>query len=157
MAVTVQQGLQLTRRPGRLIQARSDNVAANVTTTATAPVYATLFTVALTLTRVSDLKISMYAAWLHNGGGIGNAAANFRFRRNGVLLPVSRGTTDNALANRITATPFERLIEDVPVGLQTIICEWSRFGAAGATLRISAASLPDLQGAHMTVENWLPS
>ena len=98
--------------------------------------------------------IRFYAALFHTGSFGANVAANFRFRRNGVLIPPSRGTTQNQITARIMCLSFERRITGVAAGLQTIDCEWTRFGGGGLTvLAISAAALPDLFGAGMTVEN----
>ena len=143
---------------GTLIQVASVNQSADITTTVLSPTYATLFSASFTTTLPSsDIGIRFYAAYFAQGGGAANIAGNFRFLRNGTPIPPSRGCTGNQVSSRIETVAFDRRIVGVAAGLQTITVEWTRFGGGlGASLAILAASLPDLFGAHMTIENWRP-
>lgn len=139
-------------RTGELIATVSFNLAVNISTTATPPVYATMLTLALTTVRpASVLDIRFVAAVRHVGVAGVNVAANFRLLLNGVLLPVTRGTTVNILTFAIMPVVIERRV-DVTAGLQTVVVEWAKFAGPFNTLIIDPVTLPDLSGAQLVLQ-----
>ena len=141
---------------GTVVQVVSANQSADISTTSVPPIYATLLTApAVVLAAAGRLRIFFYASWSHNRVGF-NVAANFRFLDNAVLLPASRGTTGNELASRIVSSSFCRVIS-VVAGVHVVRVDWAGFGlAAGAVIQIRPASLPDLEGAQLIVEELTP-
>ena len=138
---------------GQLVRTMPENLAVDVTSVAMAPVYTTLMTTALTTVRLlSDLDIRFYGSFSHTGGiGVGRAI-NVRFRLNGVLIAASRGLTENEIVNRIHTVALERVVVGVTSGVQTVIAEWGYFGPAGGTMRCRPATLPDLEGAQLVLQ-----
>ena len=147
--------VNLSSRGGNLLATASSNTTANVTNAVGAPVYTLLHTAALTTTEPSTkLAIFFYASWFHTGAAaFANVAAAFRFSLNGVLIPASRGTTGNEVSSRIVSTHYVREVTGIAPGVQTVTCEWTKFGPLAATLAISAASLPDLMGSAMVIQS----
>ena len=139
-----------------VLQTVSVNASTDLTTTAIPPVYTPLFSVPITTTlAASRLRIDFFASWNHGGAFAGNVAANFRFLRNAVLLPATRGTTGNELRGRIVSSTFMRVLP-VVAGLHTILVEWAGFALAGNSLNIFAATAPDLFGAQLIVQELPP-
>lgn len=137
---------------GVVVNAASINLAADFSTAVAAPVYATLFTLALTTELpASLLKILFSCTALHTGASAANAAINVRFRHNGVLIAPGGGTTFNDVRSRIQPLVYTQRLA-VTAGVQTIDAEISKFGAVGNTTDISPVTLPDLMHAHLELQ-----
>ena len=84
-------------------------LAADFSALVTAPVYATLTTLALTPVQPSSYLYFLFTcSWYHTGAFAGNAAFNVRFRLNGVLLV--GGATDNNVRVQIGTVARQRRI-----------------------------------------------
>ncbi len=119
-----------------------DELTTDFAETISAPTYVTVLTISIaSVLPTSFVFFSFTSTWRHTGGFAGNAAVNFRFRLNGTL--VLGGTTDNKVRGQIgcvarTGRP------SISQGTQVLAVEVTKFGAAGNTILISVASLPDL-------------
>lgn len=142
---------------GGVLQTVSTNLAADITTTATPPIYTTFLTAPLLTTTApaSRLRIDFHAIWRHTGPFAGNVAVNYRFRLNGVLLPPSRGATDNSTRNQFKPIAFNRVLP-IAAGPQVVLVEWSGFALGANTLTVSPGTLPDLSGAQLIVQELPP-
>lgn len=139
----------------RLLQADSDTLSVNATTTAIVPVYSTFpLGVSLTTTRASSLiHIYAYVAWaLLGAGGGARRTANFRFRLNGVLITGSRATSGDTLDGQIRTNSFSRLLA-VSAGVQAVTFEWAKQSGAG-TLLCNPPAAPDVFSANLKIEEY---
>jgi hypothetical protein len=143
---------------GKLLQTDTDTLTANTSTGATVPVYTTFpLSVSLTTTLASSLLyIYAYVSWNFGGGApVGSLrTANFRFRRNAVLIPASRATSQVTVRGQLCANSFSRLLL-VTAGLHTIDFQWAKQLGSG-TLSCSPATLPDIFGANLKVQEFAP-
>jgi hypothetical protein len=143
---------------GVLQQVADFNLAADVITTALSPVYTTLLTGSITTTlAASFLQIQHYNTVIFLGGAASTRTCTIRLRLNGVLLPISRTSTQNA---QTTSQIMNlNILRRVPIvaGLQTVIVEWTRFGGGvGNTMNCRPATLPDLEGAFLQLQEHAP-
>ncbi len=124
---------------------------ANLSTSVTAPTYATLLTLPpfTTVTPTGYLMIRASVCLMHLGGFAGNVAPAIRIRLNGVLQ--AGGGTVNTVENRIMPIIIN-IRRVVTAGPQTVVLEWTKFGDGTNTLVCQVASLPDLMHAHLDVQ-----
>ncbi len=139
-------------RTGELIGTVSTNLTVDISTTAVPPVYATMLTAVLTTERPSSyLDIRFAACIFHTGIAGVNGAPTFRLRLNGVLVPVSRSCTVNMVTSRYMPVVIERRVV-VAAGPQTVLVEWSKFGAPLNTMRCNVVTNPDIAGAQLVLQ-----
>lgn len=140
---------------GGILQVDADSFNGFHTTTAVVPVYTTFpLAVSLTTTRANSLlHIYAYIAWNVSGGAV--RTANFRFRRNGVLIPASRATSSATASGQIATNSYSRLLA-VTAGVHAITFEWAKQAGAGTlTVRTTPPGiLPDVFGANLKVEEY---
>lgn len=145
-------GLFLSPLAPGVLQTVSTNLAVDVVSGAQPPVYSTLLTAVMTTVLASSyLDIRTYVAMRMLGGGFGRKAPNIRLRLNGVLIPASRGMTENEVSGAIMTMAMERRLV-VSAGIQTVIVEWAYFGPVGATMNCTPVTLPDLEGAQLVIQ-----
>lgn len=137
---------------GAVISSTSVNLAADTSTVATAPVYATLMTLGLVTVQPASELFVLFTCGIRQTGILGvTLAANFRFRLNGILIAPGGGNTVGLVTNAIDSLSYSRRVS-VAAGLQTVDVEWAKFGGVGQTLRIDPVSLPDLNHAHLLLQ-----
>lgn len=143
---------------GKLLQTDSDTFSGITTTAAIVPVYATFpLSVSLTTTLASSLLwVYAYVAWNFSGTPPGTVrTANFRFLRNGALMPVSRATSAATAQGQIVTNSFSRLLL-VTAGTHTITFEWAKQAGSG-TLGCNPGGggvSPDVFGANLRVQEY---
>ena len=142
---------------GALLQDDDDSFDGIASTTAIDPIYTTFpLSVSLTTTRAASfLHVFAYIAW--NFTGTPPAAlrtANFRFSRNGVLLPASRAASCTTIRGAITTVSYSRLLIATP-GVHTITFEWAKKTGSGTLIvNTTGVVLPDVFGANLAVEEY---
>lgn len=136
-----------------VLQTVSSSIDSNVSTTATAPTYATLMSASITTQQDNSfVAIFFSAAPFHTGPFTGNVAMNFRFKIDGSFFrPNGRGTTVNTIRNRIMPLSY---VARTPVtgGLHTVSVEWGKFSGGSNAMEIRASTLPDLFHGQLIVQ-----
>lgn len=125
------------------------------TTVAIAPVYG-VFPLSVTLTTMLGAFLDIrFSCSVRHTPNAGNAAINFRFRHNGVLIAPGGGTTINALSQAIQPIWYTTRVPIV-AGIQTIIVEWAALARpVGNNLLVDPSIVPNLVHAQLTCEEQL--
>lgn len=140
---------------GKLVAMAAENLGVDISASVTYPVFSPFMSVSITaLLPISFLDIQFYCSYDQTGVGATNIAVAFRFRFDGILIPASRATTDNAISDRNMTVAYNRRLI-VLAGLHTVSCEWTQFGGA-STMQCHPASRPDEHGAVLWAQEQAP-